>query len=132
MTSIQEKKSIRYLFWGGINTGFGYCISVGLYYWLTEVFYLIPIMIIANVISITFSFTTYRLFVFKSKGVWWHEYFRCYIVYGGSALIGILGMWILVVGLHIQFWIAQALLLIISVSISYIGHDRFTFKKGIK
>lgn len=121
-------KPIKYLIVGGINTIFGYFASVGIYYALIPWLHTVFIVALINVICISFSFVTYKVFVFKSRGSWWGEYWRCYVVYGGSAVIGIVGLWFLVDGLHIPFWLAQAVLMFISIAVSYLGHDRYTFK----
>ena len=123
-------KQAQYIFWGVVNTAFGYVISLLLYYSLSPRIALILIAILINIVNITFSFITYKAFVFKSKEDWWREYFRAYIVYGGSAIIGIILLLLFVDFLQIKFWIAQALLIFVSATISFLGHDRFTFKKG--
>jgi len=126
----RHKKFLRYLVVGGLNTAFGYGVSVGLYYTLSHHLHIIVIGVLANVICITEAFIIYKLFVFKSRENWLHEYMRCYVVYGGSALIGIFGLWLLVNIMGIPFWLAQAGLMIVSVLISFAGHNRFTFKKA--
>lgn len=75
------------------------------------------------------SFSTYKLFVFKTKGNWLREYMKSYIVYGFAALISIIGLWLLVDFLDINIWFAQAVVMVAIVIISYIGHDRYTFSK---
>ncbi len=120
---------LQYLLVGGFNTAFGYFVSVGLYYGLNAHLHIVVIAVVANVVCITESFLTYKLFVFRTGASWWSEYLRCYVVYGGGALIGIAGLWLLVAVLSVQFWLAQGLLMVVSVVISYTGHDRFTFKK---
>lgn len=123
------KKPFKYLLVGGVNTAFGYAVSVGLYYFLNRWLHLVVISVLSNVINVSFSFLTYKLFVFRSTGVWWHEYLRSFMVYGGSALIGVLGLWALVDGFGMPFWIAQGSLIVISVLFSYFGHNRFTFRQ---
>lgn len=56
------------------------------------------------------------------------EYARSYVVYGGAALLGIAGLWLLgdVVGLPV--WLAQGVVMGVSVVASFFGHDMFTFK----
>lgn len=122
-------KMLRYLVVGGFNTALAYLVSVGLYYALAHRLSLVVIALIANVLSITVSFATYRLFVFSSRGAWWRQYLRCYLVYGVNMLVGIAGLWLLVDVLGIAYWIAQAALMIVGIAISYTGHDRFTFQK---
>ncbi len=124
-----DSSKLRYLLAGGWNTVFGYGIGVILYYLLSNYLHVTVIALIANIIAITMSFTTYKLFVFRTKGEWLKEYLRSYVVYGGMALLGIGLIWFMVNGLSIPFWIAQGLTILLTVIISYIGHSRFTFKR---
>jgi putative flippase GtrA len=119
----------RYLVVGGFNTAFGYGVSVALYYALFHQIHIVILGILANIICITEAFILYKLLVFKSSGSWWHEYLRSYVVYGTSAAIGVAGLWMLVDGLDVPFWLAQGGLMFVSVAISFAGHRRFTFKK---
>jgi putative flippase GtrA len=124
------RRGIRYLLVGGINTAFAYCLSVGLYYLLNHRLHIVAIGVIANIICITEAFIAYKLFVFRSHGRWLPEYLRCYVVYGGNAMVGIMGLWLLVNVIGIPFWIAQGGLMVVGIVISYVGHDRFTFDKA--
>lgn len=74
------------------------------------------------------SFLTYKLFVFRSKGRWWGEYLRSYVVYGAAALVGVLLLWFLVRGLGVNIWLAQGAVVGGVVLISYLGHASFTFR----
>ena len=124
----------RYLLVGGANTVFGYCISLLFYGALYSHLHIILIASLINIINISVSFTTYKFFVFKSNGHWYKEYFRSYLVYGTAAIVNVFLIWILVDGWHIKFWLAQAILIFLTVAVSYIGHSRFTFantKRGL-
>lgn len=127
LSAIKEK-GIRYVIAGGFNTLFGYIVGLLLYYSLERRLHIVTICIISNIICITMSFATYKFFVFKTKGNFFAEYLRCYIVYGGSALVSILGLWVLVDLLHIYFWFASLAMMGLSVFISFFGHDLFTFR----
>ena len=122
-------KPLAFLLVGAFNTAFGYFASVALYYALESYLHIVVIGLVANVICISVSFFMYKFFVFKSRNAWWTEYLRCYVVYGGSAVIGVAGLWLFVNIMNVPFWLAQGLLMGISVLASYIGHDKFTFKK---
>jgi putative flippase GtrA len=119
---------LRYLVAGVWNTIFGYGVGVGLYLLLSEVMHIAWIGLIANVLAITMSFTTYKLFVFRSRGHWFAEYLRSYVVYGSMALLGIVLLWLLVDGFHVRIWFAQGMVIVTTVVISYFGHARFTFR----
>lgn len=125
---IRSKLLAKYFLVGGFNTVFGYLATVSLYYSLEHKFHIIIIGVIANVICITESFLTYKFLVFKSTDSWIYEYFRCYAVYGVSIVLGLLGIWVLVDLMSVPFWLAQAGLLIVSVTVSFFGHKNFTFK----
>lgn len=120
---------LRYLVAGGVNTVFGYGVSVLLYSLLHQRLHIVLIGIIINIVTITFSFLTYKLFVFKTKEGWLREYLRCYVIYGTSLVVGICLLWLLVDFFTIRFWIAQGMLLCGTVCISYLGHSRYSFKQ---
>lgn len=122
-----DKEKLRYLLVGAANTVFGFCSGIVFYQGLSPVIHIIFIATLINIINISVSFFTYKLFVFKSKGIWWQEYLRSYLVYGAAALVSIVLIWILVDGLKIPFWIAQAALIIFTVVASYFGHSKFTY-----
>lgn len=124
-----SSSKLRYLIAGGWNTLFGYLLGVYLYYSLNKDLHIVLIAIIANILSITMSYFTYKVFVFKTKGNWLTEYLRCYMVYGLTSTLSILLLWITVDLFKIDIWIAQGLTIILTVSISYFLHAKFTFKK---
>lgn len=127
--NVMESRKIRYLLAGGWNTLFGYCLVVWLYAKLSSHLHIILISVLANVCAISMSFVTYKLLVFKTKGQWLSEYLRCYVVYGGTAVLGVLMLWVMVDGLGILFWIAQGICVLTGVLISFIGHERITFNR---
>jgi len=114
---------------GGWNTLFGYACGVGLYLWLSPRLHIGLIGAIANVIAITMSFTTYKLFVFKTRGGWLQEYMKSYVVYGAAALFSIASLWVFVDLMGISIWIGQALAIGLTVVVSYFGHAWFTFRR---
>ena len=129
LADIWRLRQVRYLVVGGFNTLAGYSLGVGLYLALSPALHILIIGVLGNLLAITVSFTTYKLFVFRTQGYWMAEYARSYLVYGGSALVGILALWILVDGISLPIWIAQGLLIPITVLVSYVGHARFTFRR---
>ena len=128
MFKLLQKQSLRYLLAGGWNTVFGYGISVALYTALSHKLHVVVIAVIANILAITMSFLTYKIFVFKTTGNWLNEYGRSYLVYGSMALLSIVLLWALVDYLGVDIWYAQALVIILTVGVSYLGHKFFTFR----
>lgn len=124
-----NKGKIRYLFVGGFNTAAGYTIGVAIYKNFGSNLGVVWVGVICNALSITVSFLTYKTLVFRTKGMWLSEYMKSYVVYGGISLIGIFFLWLFVDQMKMSIWIAQALVMGITVLMSYIGHSRFTFNR---
>lgn len=127
-----KNKKIFYLIAGGFNTIFGYGAGILCYFLFKNIFNTLTISLVANIFTISTSFLTYKLFVFKTKGNWLDEYLKCFLVYGSITIKAIILMVVLVDYCHIPFWFAQALAMFIIMIASYIGHNRFTFNKKIK
>jgi len=123
-----DNQKVRYLIIGGINTVFGYFVTIFFYYSLTNVLHTLTILCLANVFAISFSFLTNKFFVFKTKRKWTSEYLRYFFVYGNTALIAILLIWILTDYTNIPFWLVQALILPFTVIVTYLSHKKYTFK----
>ncbi len=123
----QHWQVIKYLAVGGINTVVGLGVFAGLYLWLGETLHYLVIAVVANIIAISNAFLLYRYVVFESRGNFVAEYFRTYLVYGVSALLGLLllGLQVEVLGLHPI--LAQVVVIVVTVLFSYFGHSRFTF-----
>ena len=119
---------LRYLLAGGFNTVFAYALGLLMYELLHQRWPLVMITGGCAVVSISVSFLTYKLFVFATRGNWLRELARCYLVYGGGALASIGLMSVLVDGLGVRFWLAQAIVNIGVVLISFAMHKRFTFR----
>jgi putative flippase GtrA len=126
--TILDKRGLKYVVTGGVNTLFGYLSTIILYYLLINKVEIIIILVISNILSISFSFLTYKLFVFKTLGNWLKEYARCYLVYGGISVIGISLTWLFLDIFYINIWIAQAISILIMIFFSYHGHNKFTFR----
>lgn len=126
---MMQDKRMRFLGAAGFNFAAGYLISLAMYYSLEDYLNIVVIAVIINIICITVSFLTYKLFVFRTKGGWIREYLRCYVVYGGTALIGTGGLWLLVEKMEVQFWLAQGGLMIFLAVFSFIGHNYFSFAR---
>jgi putative flippase GtrA len=127
LASVSSQK-FRYLLAGAWNTLFGYLCGVSIYYIFGSELGIFIVAILSNILAISMSFLTHKLFVFKTKGNWIIEYMRAYCVYGLLAIVGIILLIIFVRWLEIQFWLAQGLVVFLSVVVSYLGHKKFTFK----
>lgn len=147
----------RYLLVGIWNTLFGYVMFVLFNHLLTPVihnqyFTAITASVLGNIAGITNAFIGYKYIVFKSRGNFLREYLRCYLVYGAAIAVNLLALPLLMALLNrylavhpmtlfpsskLQFIldtsqsanIAAAMLISVTVTMSYFGHRNFSFKK---
>lgn len=127
MQKLANSLKLRYILAGCWNTLFGYAAGLAFYYIFCGHKHIVAVGIIANILAITMSFTTYKLFVFRTKGNWFAEYMRSYVVYGVTAIIGVIFLWALVDKIGMPFWSAQGLIIVSTIIISYLCHSKFTF-----
>ena len=120
------RQGIRYVIVGGWNTVFG----VGCYTLLLIIFgqkHYLLLGIFSNIIAVTNAFLCYKYFVFKTKGNFFREYFRCYLVYGAGMLSGMAEMYLCVSILGFDAIYSNLAITGINFIISYIGHKYFSF-----
>ena len=125
---------LRYILVGGFNTVFGYGVFALLNWTLRGIgsYSYMYAAVLANFIAISVAFLGYKWFVFRTEGNYLREWIRCFGVYGGSALIGLVGLPILVPILRHYLqrsegapYIAAAILAGFSALSSFFGHKNF-------
>ena len=127
--NIFNKIPKKFIIVGIINTFFGYIIGIVNFFLFFNIFGIIFVGILNNVISITFSFFMFKKFVFKTVNTnWIFEYLRSYIVYGVQAFFGILTLWLCIKMIVLNIYISQFFSMFITILLTYKGHKDFTFK----
>ena len=126
---IKYNKKIYFLFFGGINTVFGYCNSLLLYFLFRDIVNIVVILIFINIINISFSFVTLKYFVFKSKNPFFPEYMKSLVLYSGAIFLSTFILYLLYELLSLKFYIASLITTILMLIYSYYGNEKFTFKK---
>ena len=117
----------RFVVVGLWNTVFSYLVFSGLYYRFGGGFGDVLVQAVAGVIGITHAYVMHRLLTYRSNGVWWKEYFRFYIVYGGQVILQatlffVFSTWLGGNGYSVQF-VSMALLTVVS----YWAHRNYSF-----
>jgi|ERR1035441_8976434 putative flippase GtrA len=126
----------RYLVVGLCNTVFGYSTYVLLTFLLTPYVpypYVVAI-VFAYFLNVTFSFLSYKWFIFKTGGNYLSEWIRCLTVYIGGVVLGTALLPAAVFGIRrlTPFnasapYVAGALLMGINVIVGFLGHKNFSF-----
>lgn len=94
--------------------------------------------LVAMSINITISFLTYKWFVFHTKGNYWREYSRSFVVYVPSLLLSTFAVGPLAaVLLHwlprptLAPYVAQAIIIAVAIIPQFFGHKKITFRKKL-
>lgn len=127
--SIFSMRLVRYLVTGGINTLLSYAVGASLFYILIDKIHYIIIMIISTIVNVTISYFNYKFIVFKTKGNYIREYLRFYIVYSVPIGFGFIAFPICYQALDMNPYLAQALIMAVTVIASYIGHKKISFRQ---
>lgn len=132
---------VRYAFVGGFNAFFSYG-TFALLNWsfrgLGNYSYMYA-AVLANFLAISAAFLGYKWFVFRTRGNYLREWLRCFVVYGGSSLIGLAGLPVIVTILrHVlnrpeyASYLGAAIMMGVGVFSSFIGHRNFSFRADQK
>jgi putative flippase GtrA len=130
---------LRYTLVGAWNTAFGYSVFVAFNYSFTRLKLPVPYMLAvppSNIINISVAFLGYKLFVFRTKGNWWREYWRTLAVYWSGFIPGMIAIPILVSLLRWAFhmggaapYVASAIITIAAVIYNFLGYSKYSFNQ---
>jgi len=126
--SLWLDRRFRFLVIGGCNTASGYCVFAVIYYLLSPRVHYLLVLALATVVNVTISYLTQKFFVFRTSGNCLLEYLRFYLVYAVPIALGFVMFPMLVSGLGANPYLAQGLILLVTVVLSYLGHSRVSFR----
>ena len=129
MQRVFADERVRFIIVGGINTGIGYALFVLVQWGIGSVISYFGSLILAHLISSAIAFALYRVFVFRVRGRLASEFFRFQSVYviPLAANVAILPMLVHLLGWNV--YLAQALIVVMSATLSYLGHKYFSFRR---
>lgn len=123
-------QQVRFLVAGGINTVVGYLVFSGLYVLLHQHVHYLVIGILAQAVALTSAFIVYRRLVFLSNDGWIATFIRFnlsqLVAFGG----GLAGLYLFVRFGHLPPLIAQAIVILLTVMLSYALHRYYSFRRG--
>lgn len=122
---LTNMKEVRFLLVGVLNTIVGY----GIYALLIKlkVYYLIA-NTISTILGVIHSYLWNRFYTFKSHDKAIKEIVRFSLVYLVSYLIGSCTLYLFKESLNLNEYVAGFINLFITTIISYVGHNKFSFK----
>jgi putative flippase GtrA len=132
----QHRTKIKFVVVGVWNTAFGYLVFVGLDHVFSYIFskrYLayMSAAVLANILAITNAYIFHKYITFQSqvrgKGIFL-EFARFASTYLFSAILGLILLPFLVEVLGLAPKISGAMLIPLTIVVSYLGHSRYSFK----
>lgn len=126
---LQSDQRFRFLVVGGFNTIFGFFNFV----WIQALFgHKISYMgsfLISYVLTFTVAFFLHRKVVFKVSGHVWKDLLRFQSVYLVPLTINLVVLPLLVTGVKVNVYVAQALAVTFNTLVSYLGHKYVSFRR---
>ena len=127
----QRDARLRFFVIGGWNTAFGYACYVALYALAGRRIDYLVIGVLAHVVAMLNAFTLHRVFVFRSRGPLLADFVRFNLSQVLVFAFGLAGLWCLVSLMRIEPVVAQALVTLAAVALSFLMHRHFTFRDAL-
>lgn len=129
LQKLQSDQRFRFLVVGGFNTIFGFLNFV----WIQALFgHKISYMgsfLMSYILTFSVAFFLHRKVVFKVSGHVWKDLLRFQSVYLVPLTINLVVLPLLVSGLKVNVYLAQALAVVFNTFISYVGHKYVSFRR---
>jgi putative flippase GtrA len=134
----KHKVKFKFLLTGIWNTIFGYLVFVGLdtlFAHLAARRYVayMAAMVLSNIIATTNAFIFHKYLTFRSDAAGWYllmEFLRFVTTYLFSFVLSLALMPLLVELAGLAPKVAAAAVILICTIVSYVGHSRFSFRRG--
>lgn len=123
----RDSRKLRFLIVGGWNTLFGYLSFYVLYLLAADRLHYLTIAVVAHLVAVTQSYVMQRRVVFRSDAPIPGEFLRFNASLIGTLLFSLLAMYLLVEAATLSPLIAQAIVILTSVILSYVLHSRVSF-----
>lgn len=128
-----EQERIRFLVVGGVNTVFGYAVFAGLYLAAGQRIGYLGSLYISYVVGVSLAFVLHRRVTFRAHETGGNpvlDFVRFASVYVVSLAVNTIGLPLLVELGHLPALGAQAIMVVVTTIISYVGHKYFSFRRG--
>ena len=122
-----QSMPIRFILVGGVNFAFGYGVFVFSWFVLGNKWPDWLIVLVATVLGITEAFLAHRFVTYRSKGCWWREYLRFYLVYGVQTLANMLVIRVFVTLWGWNAYGVQLVTLVVMTFATYWLHKIYSF-----
>ena len=126
---VVRDQRVAFLAVGGFNTAFGYLLFTMLLLLLGHRLYLVALLC-AYVISVLLAFVLYRHLVFRVHGHVLADLWRFVTVYLSALAVNVVMLPVLVELAHLPVLLAQAMIVLVTSLISWMGHKHYSFRRA--
>jgi glycosyltransferase involved in cell wall biosynthesis len=126
---VEMHRRIKYLIVGGWNTLFGYLVFSGIFFLLGAKVGSAPVLIASYILGVLNNYWCYKIFVFKSKGMFVREFPRFAIVYVVVLAVNLVVFPWLTKTLGLNAYVSQAMFSVVVIITTYIVNKRFSFRQ---
>ena len=128
-----QDERVRFLVVGGINTAFGYAVFAALYLAAGQQIGYLGSLYVSYVVGVSLAFVLHRRVTFRAHETGGNpvlDFLRFASVYVVSLAVNTIGLPLLVELGHLPALLAQAIMVVVTTTISYVGHKYFSFRRG--
>lgn len=129
LLALLDDERVRFLVVGGVNTVLAFALFVFFYWTLGGVLGHLGSLALAYLIATLSAFVLHRRFTFRVSGPFLLDFVRFESIYVVMFVINSLGLVLLVDVARWEAIIAQAVLVVVTTVISYVGHKLFSFRR---
>jgi putative flippase GtrA len=119
---------VAFLIVGAVNTVVGLLAFAGFLVLLGKQHYLV-VLACAHVVSVLIAFVLYRWVVFRVRGHLLADLWRFETVYLSALAVNFVLLPLLVEVAHLEVYPAQAMIVVVTSVMSWVGHKHFSFRR---
>ena len=127
---VVRDQRVAFLVVGGINTVVGLLAFAAFLVLLGQQRYL-TVLVCAHVVSVLIAFVLYRSVVFRVKGHLLADLWRFETVYLSALAVNLVLLPLLVELAHLPVLLAQALIVVVTSVMSWLGHKNYSFRRRL-
>ena len=125
---VVRDQRVAFLLVGGVNTVVGFLCFAGFLLLLGQRRYL-AVLVSAHVVSVLIAFVLYRFVVFRVRGHVLADLWRFETVYLSALAINLVLLPVLVEIAHLPVLLSQALIMLVTSAMSWVGHKNYSFRR---
>lgn len=126
---VVRDQRVAFLIVGAVNTVVGFLFFAAFLATVGQRWGYLAALAFAHVFSVLFAFVLYRFLVFRVRGHVLADLWRFETVYLSALAVNFVLLPVLVEIAHLPVLVAQALIVLVTSVMSWVGHKRYSFRR---